>query len=137
MKHQIAGLHEADRCAAGQIPDGLFLVRVKRVQFRRQGQKPYYTLALTILEPSRFSGRVISSHLYCNSRALWKFNWFLRDFGYDVELLGRDEVDETQLIGLKGVVKISHVIINGSSLLRLDGFAAAQFFYEPAITVTG
>jgi hypothetical protein len=29
-------------------------------------------------------------------------------FGYDVELLGRDEVDETQLIGLTGVVKVSH-----------------------------
>jgi hypothetical protein len=29
-------------------------------------------------------------------------------FGYDVELLGRDEVDDTQLIGLTGVVKVSH-----------------------------
>jgi hypothetical protein len=130
MRRQIAGLHAADRCATDQIPDGLFLVRVQRVQFRRQAQKSYYTLALTILEPSRFSDHVISSRLYCNSRALWKFNWFLRDFGYDVELLGRDEVDETQLIGLTGVVKISHVIINGSSLLRLDGFAAAGRWEE-------
>ncbi len=55
---------------------------------------------------------------------------FLRDFGYDVELLGRDEVDETQLIGLTGVMKISHVIINGSSMLRLDGFAAAGRWEE-------
>jgi hypothetical protein len=38
-----------------------------------------------------------------STAALWKFNWFLRDFGYDIELLGRDEVDETQLIGLTGV----------------------------------
>jgi len=36
MKRQITGLHAADRCAAGQIPDGVFLVRVQRVQFRRQ-----------------------------------------------------------------------------------------------------
>jgi hypothetical protein len=130
MRRQIAGLHAADRCAADQIPDGLFLVRVQRVQFRRQAQKPYYTLALAILEPSRFSGHVISSRLYGNPRALWKFNWFLHDFGYDVELLGRDEVDETQLIGLSGVVKISHVIINGSGMLRLDGFAAAGRWEE-------
>jgi hypothetical protein len=88
-----------------------------------QAQKPYYTVALAILEPSRFSGQIISSRLYCNPKALWKFNWFLSDFGYDVELLGRDEVDETQLIGLTGVVKISHVVLNGTSLLRLDGFA--------------
>jgi len=123
MKRQITGLYAADRCAADQIPDGIFLVRVQRVCFRRQAQKPYYTLALNILEPSRFADNVISSRLYCNPRALWKLNWFLRDFGHDTELLGRDEVDETHLIGLKGVVKISHIVFNGASLLRLDGFA--------------
>ena len=125
MKRQIAGLHAADRCAADQIPDGLFLVRVQRALFRRQAQKPYYTLSLAILEPSRFAGHAISSRLYCNPKALWKLNWFLRDFGYDTEMLGRDEVDETQLVALKGVVKISHIFFNGASLLRLDGFAPA------------
>jgi hypothetical protein len=123
VRRQIAGLHAAGRSAADQVPDGLFLVRVQRVQFRRQAQKPYYTITLTVLEPRRFSDHGISSRLYCNPKSLWKFNWFLRDFGYDVELLGRDEVDETQLIGLTGVVKISHVVLNGTSLLRLDGFA--------------
>ena len=84
MKRQIAGLHAPDRCAADQVPDEIFLVRVQRVYFRRQAQKPYYTLTLTILRPSRFAGNVISSRLYCTPRALWKLNWFLRDFGYDL-----------------------------------------------------
>jgi hypothetical protein len=130
MKRQIAGLHAADSGADDQIPDGVFLVRVQRVQFHRQGPKPYYTLALAILEPSRFSGRTLSSRLYCNPRAVWKLNWFLRDFGYDSELLGRDEVDETRLVGLTGVVKISHIVFNGTSLLRLDGFAPAGRWEE-------
>jgi hypothetical protein len=130
LKRQITGLHAADRCAADQVPDGVFLVRVQRVQFRRQAQKPYYTLALAILEPSRFAGHVLSSRLYCSQKALWKLNWFLRDFGYDTELLGRDEVDETQLVGLKGVVKISHIVINGVFLLRLDGFAPSGRWEE-------
>ena len=130
MRRQIAGLHAADRCAADQIPDGLFLVRVQRVQFRRYAQKPYYTLTLVILDPSRFRDHVISSRLYCNPKALWKLNWFLRDFGYDIELLGRDEVDESQLIGLRGVVKISHIVLNGTSLLRFDGFAPASRWPE-------
>jgi hypothetical protein len=56
---------------------------------------------------------------------LWKLNWFLRDFGYDAELLGRDEIDEKSLIGLRGVVKISHTVVSGTSLLNLDGFAPA------------
>ena len=130
MKRQIAGLRDADRCAVDQIPDGVFLVRVQRAKFQRQAQKPYYTLSLAILEPSRFGGNVISSRLYCSPKALWKMNWFLRDFGYDTELLGRDEVDETQLVGLKGVVKISHIVFNGSSLIRLDGFASAGRWEE-------
>ena len=130
MKRQIAGLHAADRCAADQIPDGIFLVRVASACFRRQAQKPYYTLGLTILEPRRFADHVISSRLYCNPKALWKLNWFLRDFGYDVELLGRDEVDERQLVGLQGVVKISHIVFNGASLLRFDGFAPSGRWEE-------
>jgi hypothetical protein len=78
---------------------------------------------LAIPEPQRFAGHVISSRLYCSPKALWKLNWFLRDFGYDAELRERDEVDEKQLVGLRGVIKISHIAFNGSSLLRFDGFA--------------
>jgi biotin operon repressor len=130
MKRQINGLNAADRCATNQIPDGVFFVRVQRAQFRRQAQKPYYTLSLAILEPSRFSGHVLSSRLYCSPKALWKLNWFLRDFGYDTEQLERDEVDEKQLVGLRGVVKISHMIFNGASWLRLDGFAPAGRWEE-------
>jgi len=130
MKRQIRGLHAADRCAADQVPDGIFLARVQKVFFRRQAQKPYYTVSLNILEPCRFADRVVSSRLYCTPKALWKLNWFLRDFGYDAELLGRDEVDEKQLVGLKGIVKISHVVFNGTSLLRFDGFASAERWEE-------
>jgi hypothetical protein len=42
----ITGLHAADRCAADQMPDGIFLVRVASAYFRRQAQKPYYTIGL-------------------------------------------------------------------------------------------
>jgi hypothetical protein len=112
------------------IPDGVFLVRVQRAKFRREDQKPCYTLTLAILEPTRFAGHVVSSRLYCSPKALWKLNWFLRDFGYDTELLGRDEVDESQLVGLTGVVKISHIVINRSPLIRLDGFASAGRWEE-------
>jgi hypothetical protein len=130
MKRQITGLNAADRCAADQVPDGVFLVRVQKAYFRRQAQKPYYSVSMVILQPNRFAKHAISSRLYCNPKALWKLNWFLRDFGYDAELLGRDEVDERQLSGLTGVVKISHIVFNGTSLLRFDGFAPASRWEE-------
>jgi hypothetical protein len=126
VKRQINGLHAADRCAADHIPEGVLLVRVQKVWFRRQAQKPYYSLNLAVLEPNRFAGYILSSRLYCSPKALWKLNWFLHDFGHDTELIGRDEVDEAQLVGLKGVVKVSYVIFNFTSLLRLDGFAPAD-----------
>jgi len=56
---------------------------------------------------------------------LWKFSWFLRDFGYDAELFGREEIEDKALIGLSGVVKVSHAVVNGRSLLNLDAFAPA------------
>ncbi|MCU1304366.1 MAG: hypothetical protein JWQ87_4650 [Candidatus Sulfotelmatobacter sp.] len=130
MKRQITGLRAADRCASDQIPDGVFLVRVRRTRFQRHVQKPYYTVILAILEPRRFSVHLLSGRLYCTAKALWKLNWFLRDFGYDIELLGRDEVDEAQIVGLRGVVKISHIVCNGSCLLRFDGFAPADRWEE-------
>ncbi len=61
MKHQITGLHSADLSSLDRTPDGVFLVRVQRVQFRRYAPKPYYTVALVVVEPRRFAGNVLSS----------------------------------------------------------------------------
>ena len=126
MRRRIQGLHEADPSAAGQVRDGMFLVRVERAQHRWDSRKPFYLLRFSILEPKELSGHSITGRLYCTPRALWKLNWFLRDFGYDAELLGRDEIDDKNLVGLRGVVKISDVVVNGTSLLNLDGFAPAS-----------
>jgi hypothetical protein len=130
VKRRIQGLHDADRSAIDPIPDGLFLVRVNRAQYRWQGQKPYYLLRFAVLEPKHLAGRSITGRVYCNPKALWKLSWFLRDFGYDTELLGRDEIDEKTLVGLRGVVKISHTVMNGTSLLNFDGFAPANQWEE-------
>jgi hypothetical protein len=123
MRRRIQELHEADPSAAGQVRDGVFLVRVERAHHRWDPRKSFYLLRFSVLEPKEFSGHSITGRLYCTPKALWKLNWFLRDFGYDTELLGQDEIDDKNLIGLRGVVKISHVVLNGTSLLNLDGFA--------------
>ena len=134
MRRRIAGLHDADQSRAGEIPDGLFLVRVERAQHRWHAHKPYYVLRFAVLEPAPLAAHSIIGRLYCSPRALWKLNWFLRDFGYDIELLGRDEIDDKNLVGLRGVVKISHAVVNGTSLLNLDGFAPAAQWEELATT---
>ena len=134
MRRRIQGLHGADPCAAGQVRDGLFLVRVERAHYRWDARKPFYLLGFSVLEPKELGGHSITGRLYCTPRALWKLNWFLRDFGYDTDLLGRDEIDEKSLVGLSGVVKISHVVLNGTSLLNLDGFAPASQWEELSST---
>src|ERR1700758_3860617 len=130
MKRRVQGLKETSHSGADQVPDGVFLVRVDKTQYRWHAQKPFYMLRLCVLEPERFAGRVISGRVYCTPKALWKLGWFSRDFLYDPELLGREEVDEKALAGLRGVVKISHTTVNGTSLLNFDGFAPASQWEE-------
>ena len=130
MKRHIQGLHDADQFWAGVFVDGLFLVRIEHAQYRWHAQKPFYALRLEVLEPKALAGHSLTGRLYCTSKALWKMNWFLRDFGYDTDLLGRDEIDDKTLVGLRGVVKVSRVVLNGTSLLDLDGFAPASQWQE-------
>jgi len=135
MKRHIEGLHEADPGGSVLLPDSLYLVRVARAQYRWHLEKPYYILRLTVLEPEHFWGRSITGRIYCTRRALWKLNWFLRDFGYDTDLLGQDEIDEKGLVGLQGVVKIGHVVVNGTTFVNFEGFAPASQWQElsPAV----
>ena len=130
MRRRIQGLHEADLSSASNVRDGLLLVRVERTHHRWDPRKPFYLLRFSILEPKELTGHSVAGRLYCTPRALWKLNWFLRDFGYDTDLLGQDEIDDKNLVGLRGVVKISHVVVNGTSLLNLDGFAPANQWEE-------
>jgi hypothetical protein len=131
MRRRIQGLHDADQSVAAQVRDGLFLVCVERAHHQWHARRPFYLLRFSILEPKELRGQPITGRLHCTPRALWKLNWFLRDFGYDTGLLGQDEIDDKGLVGLSGVVKISRVVVDGSSLLNLDGFAPAGQWEEP------
>jgi hypothetical protein len=130
MKHQVPGLSDTARDSRPDVPDGVYFVRVDHAQHRWQAQKRFYLLRLSILEPPPFAGRPVVSRLYCTPKAMWKLGWFLRDFLYDPELLSQDEVDERALRGLTGVVKISHTVVNGISLVNYDGFAPASQWEE-------
>ena len=132
MRRRIEDLRDSTRSATEEVPN-VFLVRVERVRFRWHAHKPFYELRFSVLEPQNCAGQVISSRLYCITKALWKLAWFLRDFGYDSELFGRNEIDDRFLIGLQGVVKITHTI-NDTSLLHLDGFAPASQWEEFSAT---
>ena len=92
---------------------------------RRVSPHSLYTISENALAAQSIVGR-----LYCTQKAMWKLGWFLRDFLYDPELLAHEQVDEKALPGLRGVVKISHTVINGISLINLDGFAPASQWEE-------
>jgi hypothetical protein len=115
---------------SGDMLEGVFLVRVDQVFYRWHPQRPFYVLRLAILEPREHQGRSLTGRLYCTPKALWKLRWFLRDFGYDPDLMGQDEVDEKALRGLRGIVRISHTTLNGRTFLNLGGFAPASEWEE-------
>ena len=131
MKRQIPGLSN-DSDHNSDLPEGVFLVRVLQAIYRYRKLKPFYTIRFAIVEPQEFANREFSSRLYCSERALWKLNWFLKDFDYDSEMLNRDELDDRALKGLRGVVKISRPAYNGHSYVSLDGFAPAAEWEELA-----
>jgi hypothetical protein len=130
MNRKVPGLAETARDSRPEIPDGIFLVRVDGAQFRWHARKPFYVLRLSVIEPRALAGQSLVGRLYSTQKAMWKLGWFLRDFLYDPELLAHEQVDETALRGLRGVVKISHTVINGMSLINLDGFAPASQWEE-------
>ena len=72
----------------------------------------------------------MAGRLYCSERALWKLNWFLRDFGYDLDLLNEDQIDEKALFKLRGVVRTYYVTLNGRSFQNLEAFAPATEWEE-------
>ena len=124
MRRHIPGLHSGHQEWSSNL-DGLFLVRVERASYRWHPQKPFLALQFRILEPIAFEALSFSGRLYCTERALWKLTWFLRDFGYDTELLTRDQVDEKALLNLGGVVRTTYTNLNGHSYQNLDSFAPA------------
>ena len=130
MKRQVPGLAATARDSRPEIPDGIYLVRIDGARFRWHAHKPFYVLRFSVLEPRTLAGQSIVGRLYCTEKLMWKLGWFLRDFLYDPELLAREQVDERALLGLRGVVKISHTVINSIALINLDGFAPASQWKE-------
>jgi len=134
MKRHIEGLL-GERREQDDTLDGAFLVRVDRVYFRWHPQRPFYLLRFNILEANAYQGRCFTGRLYCSYKALWKLRWFLRDFGYDQNLMSRDEIDEKALLGLRGIVRISHTTMNHRTFLNLSGFAPASEWDELSVSL--
>jgi hypothetical protein len=136
MKRHIPGLHSRQQDHESAL-EGLFLVRVDAASYRWHPQKPFLSVRFVVLEPEAFAARPLSGRLYCTERALWKLNWFLRDFGYDPDLLGRDQVDDRALLGLRGIVRTSRVTLNGRSFQNLEAFAPAGEWEEVSCEAAG
>jgi len=129
MKRQIPGLHRETK-NPDDFLEGLFLVRVDHARYDWHREKPFFSIRFAVLEPKQCSSRSITGRFYCTPKALWRLNWFLRDFAYDTDLLGRDEVDEKALLGLKGIIRTSRRTLAGRSFLNLDGFAPTAEWEE-------
>jgi hypothetical protein len=136
MKRHFPGLHLESK-NGNDLIEGLFLARVEQAFYCWHREKPFFSLQFSVLEPKEYASQVLSGRLYCTPKALWKLNWFLRDFGYDHDLFTRDEVDEKALLDLTGVVKTSRIVLNGRSFLNLEAFAPAGNWEELAATATG
>lgn len=133
-RRRVPGLASVPQCK--RVPEGRLLVRVDRILYIG-GQKPYFALCFRIEQPSAYANQQLQSRLYCTERALWKLSWFLRDFGYDPELLNDEQIDAKAVLGLRGVVRMSRVSVNGRAFTNLDAFAPASTWDEPRFPAAG
>ena len=124
MTRHIPGLHRESSNASNQL-EGVFLVRVERAFSRWHPTRPFYLLRFSVIEPKEHRGHCLTGRIYCTPKTLWCLSWFLWDFNYNADLLGRDELDEKALLGLQGIVRVSHRLLSGHSFLNFDGFAPA------------
>ena len=122
MKRHIPGMKASPTL---DLPQGAFLVEVERAYYNKAA-KPYLTIRFKILEPTGAAGKTFGARLYCTPRALWKLEWFLRDFGYDEELFQAEQLDDRSLIGLRGALQVSRQSYNGRTFCQIDGFASAE-----------
>ena len=130
MRRQIPGLHSNHQDPENSL-DGLFLVRSRK---RCLPMAPAEVLSRAAIHRLGAKNRRFALLLWTallHRPSLWKLNWFLRDFGYDTELLSRDQVDEKSLLNLQGGVRISHSTVNGRSYQNLDAFAPASEWETP------
>jgi hypothetical protein len=107
---------------------------VERARYRWHKQKPYYEIGLVVLKPRHLTGCLMTGRLYCTPRAMWKVRWFLRDFGYDQELLSKNEIDDSALVDLWGVVKVNEVTVHGMDILSFDAFAPAATWKDLSVS---
>jgi hypothetical protein len=83
MRRYFESLRPADVSAIHSVPDGIFLVRVDRVQYRWHKQKPYYEIRFAVLKPKHLTG------CFMTRRPRHRPDCVLGDRGYDSEQVRR------------------------------------------------
>ena len=78
MNRYFESLRPGDRSLIDSVPGGLFLVRIKRVNYRWHTQRPLYEFQFVVLDPRHVKGCFLKARLYCTARAMWKLHWLLR-----------------------------------------------------------
>jgi len=129
MKRNVQGLASV-AAQDDSVPDGVYLVQVQSARHQWDREKPFYVVRFSVVAPKAWAGGLVIGRMCCAPKALWKLGWFLRDFGYDPDLIDRDEIDDKRLVGLRGILKISYTTVNGRRFTNLDAFAPEETWDE-------
>lgn len=122
MRFHVPNLQNED----AETFEGIFLVRVQSAQYCWQSPKPHLTIRFSVLQPAELHLRSFTGRLYCTPKAVWRLSCFLRDFGYDPDLLNQKQVDEQAMLGLEGVVQTTRKTFGGHRFLSLERFAPSS-----------
>lgn len=128
MLIHVEGLNQEDK--RKPLVEGPYRARVVRCETPGHAARPCRAVTFLILEPALYAGQYVKTRLYCHERALWKLRWFLTDFGYDRELMAGEVLDDRQVVGLEGVIRLAYWGSDGHRRLDVQGFARAERWAE-------
>lgn len=128
MRTRIQGLSQENE----KLPlvEGVYRARVVACRPAGHAAKPCRAVTFRILDPPPYVGQYVRTRLYCHDRAVWKLRWFLSDFGYDIELLAAEVLDDRHVVGLEGVIRLAYWGTDGRRRLDVEGFARADRWLE-------
>jgi len=119
-------LRPADTSAIDAVPGGLFFVRSVPME-RAEAVLCCRIFCARAQAPGRLQTRRTP---LLHPKSFMETQLFVRDFGYDPELLSRGEINDQTLVGLEGVVKVSYAIFKGMFYLNFEAFAPSEKWKE-------
>lgn len=132
MRYQLNGLSTGRFLSDQTLTRTVLLVTIRSCQRVSRKRKSFLRVGMGIEQPESWRGTDVLTLFELEANMLRRLHCFLRDFGYDSQLLAEETIAESELVGLRGVIKLGKPDRRAPGAFFLDAFASATTWESPA-----